>query len=346
MEFRVCGWGNNGYNLRGLIACTIYGRIAVARRMIADLKSGEAVDQLFMLCSKLLRTAKNGSAYMQLEFGDRTGKVQGRMWDANQQLFETFQPDDLVRVKGRVETYKNQLQIVVNSIEPRQDSEANMADFLPTTQKDVDKMFERIVEIAKTVKHAGLRKLLASFLKDPDLSARFRRAPAAVEYHHAFFGGLLEHTLGVTEMALLVAEQYPDLDRDLLVTGVILHDIGKTEELGYESTFTYTDSGELLGHLYIGARMIEERAREIPELTPNTTQALAHLVLSHHGEYAYQSPKLPMTAEALAVHHLDNLDAKITAFRAAMLRDRDPESRWTEWNKMFERRLFKGYGPE
>ena len=316
------------------------------RKMIADLKTGEQLDQIFLLRSKVLRAARNGSLYMQLELADRTGKIEGRMWDAAQELFDSFQPEDFVRVRGRVDTYKNQLQVVVNSIEPRLDAEADVADFLPATNKDVEKMYGRLQEIAGAVKHAGLRKLLESFFGDPAVVDKFKRAPAAVEYHHAFLGGLLEHTLGVAEMAVRVIELYPDLDRDILITGVILHDIGKIEEFSYERGFRYTDSGELLGHLYIGARMIEERGAQIKELSPKTIESLAHLILSHHGEYAYQSPKLPMTAEALAVHHLDNLDAKIAAFRAAMLKDRDAESRWTEWNRMFERRLFKGHAAE
>lgn len=316
------------------------------RKMIEDLKTGDPVDQVFLLRSKVLRTARNGSLYMQLELVDRTGAIDGRMWDAKQELFDTFQPDDFVRVKGRVETYQNRLQTVVSFIQARPDSEVDVTDFLPATNKDVSVMFDRLIEIAKTVKHPGLRKLLASFLKAPDVSEKFRRAPAAVRYHHAFLGGLLEHTLGVTEMALVVADRYPDLDRDMLMTGAILHDIGKIQEFSYERSFSYTDSGELLGHLYIGARMVEKRGADIAELSAQTAEALVHLILSHHGAYEYQSPKLPMTAEALAVHHLDNLDAKINAFRGAMLRDRDPESRWTEWNRMFERKLFKGHEPE
>ena len=318
----------------------------MARIPVIDLESGQAVDEVFLVRSKLLREARNGSLYMQLELGDRTGRIPARMWDAQQELFDTFQPDDFVRVKGRVETYQNRLQMIVRAVERQPESSVDASLFLPTTNKDVDAMFDRLIEIAKTVKHPGLRKLLAAFLKDPDTAARFRRCPAAVQNHQAFLGGLLEHTLGVSELALVAAERYPDLDRDLLIAGVILHDIGKIDELAYDRSFSYTDSGELLGHLYIGARMIEERARDIDELSPETTQALVHLVLSHHGAYEYQSPKLPMTAEALTVHHLDNLDAKLSAFRAAMLRDRDPESRWTEWNRMFERRLFKGYGSE
>ena len=313
--------------------------------MIEDLKSGDELKQLFLLRSKALRTARNNSLYMQLEFADRTGVIAGHMWDAKQELFDTFQPDDFVFVRGRVETYQNKLQAVVQSIEPRPESEADIADFIPTTNKDIGAMFDRLIEIAKLVTDPGLRKLLASFLKDDDIAGKLRRCPAAVSYHHAVIGGLLEHTLGVSELALAVADQYPDLDRDTFIAGVVLHDIGKIEEFQYERNFSYTDAGELLGHLYIGARMIEERAADIPEMTPDKVKALTHLILSHHGEYEYQSPKLPMTAEALAVHHLDNLDAKINAFRAAMLRDRDPESRWTEWNKMFERKLFKGFGP-
>ncbi len=318
----------------------------MARKTIEDLKSGDALDQPFLLSSKVLRTSKNGSLYMQLELSDRTGKIPARMWDAKQELFETFHEDDFVLVKGKVETYQNRLQVIVRSIEPRPDSEVKVEDFLPATNKDVGKMFDRLVEIAKTVRHPGLRKLLASFLKDEEICRKLCRAPAAVQYHHAFLGGLLEHTLGVSEMALVAAKLYPDLDSDILVTGVILHDIGKIEEFSYRRSFSYTDSGELLGHLYIGARMVEDHAAEIPELSAEITAVLSHLILSHHGAYEYQSPKLPMTAEALAVHHLDNLDAKLNAFRAAMLRDRDPESRWTDWNRMFDRKLFKGFGPE
>ena len=315
------------------------------RTMVEDLKSGDELKQLFLLRSKALRSARNNSLYMQLEFADRTGMIPGRMWDAKQELFDTFEVDDFVFVRGRVETYQNKLQAIVQSIESRPESEADIADFIPTTNKDIGAMFDRLIEIAKMVKDPGLRKLLASFLKDDDIAGKLRRCPAAVSYHHAVIGGLLEHTLGVSELALAVADQYPDLDRDTFIAGVVLHDIGKIEEFQYERNFSYTDAGELLGHLYIGARMIEERAADIPEMTPDKVKALTHLILSHHGEYEYQSPKLPMTAEALAVHHLDNLDAKINAFRSAMLKDRDPESRWTEWNRMFERKLFKGFGP-
>jgi len=318
----------------------------VARTLIRELQSGDAVDQLFLVRDRQLRTARTGSFYLHLELADRSGQIPARMWDATAELADSFGPDDFVRVRGRVETYRNRLQLIAEVIEKRPESEADLADFLPATEKDVEAMFGRLVEIAKTVRHPGLRKLLASFLKDKDIAEKFRRCPGAVSYHHAFLGGLLEHTLDVTEMALVAVDQHPNLDRDLFITGTILHDIGKIDEFQYDRAFSYTDEGQLLGHLYMGARMIEERAADIAELSAETTGVLAHLILSHHGKYEYQSPKLPMTAEALAVHFLDNLDAKLNAFHAAMLRDQDPESRWSEWNRMFERRLFKGYGPE
>jgi 3'-5' exoribonuclease len=318
----------------------------VARKKVSELKEGDTLDQLFLLQSRTLRTARNNSLYLQLELRDRTGSVPGRLWDATQEQAESIQPDQFVHVKGQVETYRDRLQVIVRHIELRPAAEADLAEFLPATTRDVDEMFDRIIAIAKTVKHRGLRKLLAAFLKNDETGDAFRRAPAAVSYHHAFLGGLLEHTLGVTEMAVVVAEKHPELDRELLLAGVILHDIGKIKEFSYERAFNYTDTGELLGHLYIGARMIEEQAAEIDELSPQTTEALVHLVLSHHGAYEYQSPKLPMTAEALAVHHLDNLDAKLNAFSSAILKDQDAESRWTAWNRMFERKLFKGHESE
>jgi 3'-5' exoribonuclease len=310
--------------------------------MIVDLDEGQPFDQPFLVRSRELRSTRTGKPYLQVELADRTGSLTGRVWDAAPGLLDEVQPDGFVRVEGRTEVYRGQKQIAVTEIEPLADAEVDVEDFLPVTDKDVGAMYDRLIEIAKEVKELGLRKLLASFLKDDEIAARFCRCPGAVSYHHPFLGGLLEHTLGVSELGLLVAEQHPDLDREMLIAGCILHDLGKIYEFNFERSFTYTDSGELLGHLYMGARMVEERAKEIEELTPHRAEELAHLILSHHGEYQYQSPKLPMTAEALAVHHLDNLDAKLQAFRQAMVNDADSASHWTEYNRMFERRLFKG----
>jgi 3'-5' exoribonuclease len=316
----------------------------VARTFVTDLKSGDEIKQAFLVHEKVLRSTRSGSLYMQLDLTDRTGRLPSRMWDAERELFESFKADEFVLVRGNVETYQNRLQLIVKAIERVPESSVDLADFMATTEFDVDEMFGRLIEIAKIVKHAGLRKLLAAFLKDDELVAKLKRAPAATSNHHAFIGGLLEHTLAVSELALQVAGRYPKIDHDLLVTGVILHDVGKIDEFDYERSLSYSDEGQLLGHLFIGARMVEERSRDIPEMTPELVLSLSHLILSHHGRYEYQSPKLPMTCEALIVHHLDNLDAKINAFHTAVERDQNPDSRWTEWNRMFERRLFKGHG--
>jgi 3'-5' exoribonuclease len=316
----------------------------VARTFINELKTGDEVRQPFLMRDKSLKSARNGSLYMQMQLADRTGQINGRMWDVERELFESIPQDDFVMVRGQVETYQNQLQFIVKTIEPLPESAVDVADFLPATEGDVEQMFARLIEIAKVVKQPGLRKLLAAFFKDEEVAAKFKRAPAATGNHHAFIGGLLEHTLSTAELALNVADHYPKINRDLLITGVLLHDLGKIEEFHYDKSFSYSDAGNLLGHLYIGARMIEERSKDIPEMTPDLLLDLSHLVLSHHGEYAYQSPKLPMTCEALIVHYIDNLDAKVNAFQAALARDADPDSHWTEWNRMFERRLFKGHG--
>jgi 3'-5' exoribonuclease len=311
--------------------------------MVTDLAEGDRFDQPFLVRSRELRTTRTGKPYLQIELADRTGVLTGRMWDADAGLLDDVAADGFVLVRGRAETYRGQMQIIVEGIDPLPESQVTIDDFVPATTRDVDVMFDRLIEIAKTVKEIGLRKLLAAFLKDDEIVARFRRCPGAVSYHHPFLGGLLEHTLGVCELGLVVADHHPELDREMFITGCVLHDLGKIHEFNYERSFSYTDSGELLGHLYIGARMVEERAKEIDELSAHRAEELAHLILSHHGEYQYQSPKLPMTAEALAVHHLDNLDAKLQAFRQAMAKDTDPASRWTEYNRMFERRLFKGH---
>lgn len=314
----------------------------MARKLVAELKDGDQFDQVFLLRSRTLREARNGSLYMLLELADRSGRIDGRLWDASQKLFDTLPTDKFVHAKGRIELYQAKLQAAVNWIEPAKDADIDVAEFLPATNKNVGQMMKRLTEIVESIKGAGLRDLLASFLGDAEFAKKFRTAPAAVEYHHACIGGLLEHTLSVTEMALLAASHYPDLDRDILIAGAIMHDAGKIEELSFEKSFSYTDAGQLVGHLYIGSRMIEERAKQIKTLKPETLALLTHLVLSHHGEYEFHSPTLPMTAEAITIHYLDNLDAKMNAFHNAMLKDRDSDSNWTEYNRMFERRLYKG----
>jgi 3'-5' exoribonuclease len=314
----------------------------MARKFIADIKPGDSVEQPFLVREKHLRTQRNGAFYIDLELMDKTGSVPAKMWDATQVLFETFDEDDFILVKARSETYRRALQLVVTAIQRIEPSEVDVADFLPQTRKDIPTLLARLRKIADGIENPHLKALLAAFLGDREFAAAFQRAPAAVSMHHACLGGLLEHTVGVAELALLVAQAYPNVNRDMLVAGAVLHDIGKVQEFDYTRGFRYSDAGGLVGHLPLGVLMVERRARELEGFPGALLHQLHHLILSHHGEHEYGSPVLPATAEAVALHYIDNLDAKLSAFEQALLDDANAHTNWTEWSRIFDRKLFKG----
>lgn len=313
----------------------------MARKFIGDIRAGDSLEQAFLVQAKQLRTQRNGAFFLDLELTDRTGVVPAKMWDATSELYESFAEDDFLLVKALGETYRRKLQLVVTDFKRLEPAEVDLAEFLPATKKDVGELLARLREIADGIEHPHLAALLTAFLDDEAFVDGFARAPGGVSIHHACLGGLLEHTAAVTELAVLVADRYPNLNRDLLVAGAILHDIGKTEAFDYSRALRYSDAGGLVGHLPIGVRMVEERARELDEFPAGLLDQLRHLILSHHGEYDYGSPILPATAEALALHYLDNLDAKLDAFETTLRRDADPATTWTEFSRVFGRRLFK-----
>jgi len=230
---------------------------------IRSLAPNQKVDDVYLLRECQLRTTKTGKYYLHVELGDKTGQIGARMWNATEALFKALDKAEFVRVAGRAEVYQDSLQLIINTVRAVNADEVTIEDFLPATTQDVDEMYAKLRELADSVGNAHLSQLLDSFLEDEDFSARFKKAPAAVSYHQPFLGGLLEHTLAVTEMADYVAERYPLLDRDLLITGTILHDIGKIEELSYVRAFDYTDRGRLIGHLIIAVEMIQDRVRQI-----------------------------------------------------------------------------------
>jgi len=217
-----------------------------------------------------------------------------------------------------------------------------MDDFLPASEHDVDEMEQQLRKILRKVEDPHLIKLLAAFFNDAEFMAAFKQCPAAVAFHHAYLGGLLEHTLSLAKLASRIAPDYPALRGDLLLVGVFVHDIGKTRELEWTRGFQYTDEGGLIGHLVMGAAMVEDKAKTVPDFPRELLNSIKHLILSHHGEYEFGSPKLPVTVEAVALHYIDNLDAKIHAFQKAINEARDASSNWTQFNRMFERRLFRG----
>ena len=311
------------------------------RKFISQLNGGTTIDDIFLVQNKELRTTKNGSLYIQAQLSDRTGTIDARMWDAGKPFFESLGNDTFLKVKGRTEIYQNKIQLIMKSISKTNQENIKLEDYLPSTEKDVNEMFSELKQIAASIKQPYLLKLLNLFFSDKDFCRDFCSAPAAVQYHHAFLGGVLEHTLSVAKLGEKIAPLYPDLNKDLLICGIILHDIGKISELCYEKNFQYSDEGQLIGHLISGVLMVEEKAKQIDGFPKTLLDLLRHLILSHHGEYEWGSPKLPMTVEALALHYLDNIDAKIHAFNKAITNDKDPSNNWTGYNKMFDRRLFK-----
>jgi len=311
---------------------------------------GTPVEGVFQIAEKSLRTTKKGTQFITAKVRDRTGEMPAVMWDATEALFAAIPQDGYAVVKGRVDTFNDAPQVVIEAMRPARPEEVDLRDFLPTGPGDPDEHLARLRAILDEVERPALRALLDRVWADERLLADLRRAPAAQRLHHAYLGGLVEHTLSVVELARLLCRHYPRLDRDLLLVGAFWHDLGKTRELAYTEAFTYTDAGKLVGHLVQGVLMLEEKIREVREageaFPENLAHLLRHLVLAHHGEHAFGSPKLPMTAEAFALHHLDNLDAKLHAFWRQVEGDADPARRWTAWNKMFGGALFKGFEEE
>ena len=317
------------------------GQSPMIRKFIAQFSSGDVIDSVFLVQSKELRTTKNGSLYIQTQLADRTGVIDARMWDASSRLFESLNNEAFLRIKGKTEIYQNRMQLIINTISKADQTEIKLSDYLPSTEKNIDHMFSELKTIFSSIKQPHLKKLTDLFFDDKGFCKSFCSAPAAVQYHHAFLGGLLEHTLSVAQLGVKIAPLYPTLNRDLLICGILLHDIGKITELCYERNLHYSDEGQLLGHLISGIQIVDEKAKQVGGFPKTLLDLLKHMILSHHGEYEWGSPKLPMTVEALALHYLDNLDAKIHAFNKAIANDKDTQDNWTGFNKMFERKLFK-----
>jgi 3'-5' exoribonuclease len=305
------------------------------------------VDDVFLASAKQLRANRQGNLYLQVELRDRSGSISARMWNASENVTRLFEDGDFLRVKGRVQLFQGALQMIISHITPIEKEKIDLADFLPHTEQDIAKLLERLRQTLFKMTNHHLRALAECFLMDDDFVRDFCRAPAGIRNHHAYIGGLLEHVVMLLDVAERVLPTYPELDRDLLLSGVFLHDIGKVRELSYVRSFGYTDEGQLIGHLVIGVEMLHDKVRGVEKLTGEAFPRelllrLKHMILSHHGTYEFGSPKLPMTPEAIALHHLDNLDAKVHSFARDIREDRNNASAWTPFNQALQRKLFKG----
>jgi 3'-5' exoribonuclease len=310
------------------------------KQLIKDLEPGVEVKSAFIVSRKELRKTKAGAPYLALELADKSGKVDARLWDQVSRYKDAFAEKDYVAVSGRAEKYRDQLQVLVSSLRRCRDEEVDASDFLRVVGTDRAELEGELRQALEEVRNMHLRGLLLAFLSDPDFMRKFITAPAAKNYHHPYLGGLLEHTATTVRICRMVCDLYPDIDRDLLITAAALHDIGKIEELDYDRTIDFSDAGRFLGHLLLSDEMIRERIAGLPGFPEDLALRLRHAVLSHHGELEWGSPKRPKTLEAVVLHHVDNLDAKVNSFREILERAGNSDSSWTDMRNLFKRPLY------
>ena len=303
---------------------------------INEIKENENVDSLFLVKEKSSSVTKVGNPYLKLKLGDRSGEMEGRIWTTVEILAESFGKDDFVHVKGKAVSFQEHLQLNITHIERVGEEEILLSDFFPVAEKDIDKMFQSLTEISQQVKNQYLRELLHLFWEDEPFLERFKMAPASKWLHHTYLGGLLEHTLSLTQLVLKTASHYEGLNLDLLLTASILHDLGKVDELSYKRSFDYSDEGRLLGHIILGVERVEDKIRQLPHFPKNLSTLLKHLLLSHHGQYAWGSPKKPMTLEAVMLHYLDDMDAKMNGIRQFLKTQVPDGSEWSSYHRTFE----------
>jgi 3'-5' exoribonuclease len=296
---------------------------------VRELKPDEISTAVFLVSTKEVRQKRTGEPYLSLVLSDRTGEIDSKMWDNVGEIIETFDRDDFVKVKGLMQLYNNRPQFTIHKLRRVEESDVDFRDFFPASRQDPEAMWKELREVVCAIGNEHIRGLLNAFLDDPDVAARYQVAPAAKSIHHAFRSGLLEHVLSLLKLAKLVGNHYAGLecgsiDVELLSAGVVLHDIGKIYELSYDRGFSYSAEGQLLGHIAIAIRMIADKLRAFPDFPVELRNLIEHMVLSHHGQLEFGSPKLPIFREALLLHYLDDMDSKMENMRALI--DRDPQA--------------------
>lgn len=320
---------------------------AMTRRFINTLADGETIEEIYLLSDKQLRANRNAALYLLVELRDRTGVIGARMWNVTEDAVAHVNPGDFVHVRGKVQLYQGALQMIISQIQSVPTERLDPADFVRQSDRDISQLAGRLRDLVQSIDEPALRMLIDCFLIDEPLMAAFTTAPAGMKAHHAYRSGLLEHVVNMLEIADRISPLLPGVDRNLLLAGIFLHDIGKTRELAFETGCSYTDEGQLLGHLVIAVEMLSQKIAEVEKLTGEVfpvelSLRLKHLILSHHGTYEFGSPKLPMTPEAIALHHIDNLDAKVHEFTRDIADDPNPLASFTPFNARLDRKLFKG----
>ncbi len=311
------------------------------KRFITDIKAGDVVDDVFVLAEKTLSQKRDGNNFLNVTLSDKTGALKGVVWDNVDQITAAVTSGDFVSIRGTVGEYKGTLQLVVKAMDVCAHEAVDASDFLPATSRDTDGMFQRLVKITDSLTTPYLKKLFDAFWKDKEFVRKFKTAPAAKKMHHAYIGGLLEHTLSMTSLAEKVAGHYSGIDRDLLVSGAVLHDIGKIDEFEYQFKIDYSDEGRLLNHIVIGIKMVDEKLSGIEDFPEDQILLLKHMMVSHHGAREFGSPEPPKTIEAVLLNYIDEIDSKVNGIRDFMASE-DPNETWTSYHRLLERHFYKG----
>lgn len=303
------------------------------------------MDDIFVLSEKLLAQKRDGQNYLNVTLSDRTGTIRGVIWDDVEKIAAGVNSGDFVRVTATVSEYRNTPQLVVRSMASVPAEGIDAADFLPTTAQDVDQMFDRLLKVTDTIESDHIRALLNAFWEDDRFVRLFKRAPAAKKMHHAYIGGLLEHCLSMAVLSDRIARHYSGVDRDLLLAGAVLHDIGKVREFEYRVRIDYSDEGRLLGHIAIGLEMVEEKLSGIESFPRARADLLKHMIISHHGALEFGSPEPPKTIEAVLLNYIDEIDSKVSGIREYMAAQ-DPGESWTSYHRLLQRHFYRGPAPE
>jgi len=316
----------------------------MGHKFINEVEPGQTIDDIYLVKEPILRSTTRGDLYIAMFLSDRTGQINGRMWQATEEVYKALPKPGFIHVQGRSELYQNNLQIIINKISIVDANKVCLEDFLARTDKDTGKMFEEVTKIVGRIKNPQLKALVDAFLADDELMDKFCNVPGGVKMHHDYLGGLLEHTHNMLRVAVAILPMYPNVQPDLVLAGIFLHDMGKTEELSYDMAFSYTDSGQLIGHVVKSFVMVNQKADALrakgTDIGQPVLDALGHIILSHHGQYEFGSPKLPATPEAFMVYYIDDLDAKIRQVTSA-IENEPSDSDWTPWKSALQTKLYR-----
>ncbi len=307
---------------------------------IKEIKENQQIESIFLVRDKNNGMTKGGKPYIALTIVDKTGEIKARIWDNAERLGSLFIQGDIVKAKGYCVLYQNALQLNISALEKYCDDSLHPEDFLPASKTDPDLMFAELMDYSQMIKDVYLKQLIVAVFADDTILKAFKTAPAAKTIHHDYIGGLLEHTLNVTRLAFDISKHYPNVNKDILITASMLHDIGKVYELSYEKNFDYTDRGRLIGHIALGDELINSKIQTISEFPQDIAMIIRHMLLSHHGQYEFGSPKRPKTMEALLLSYLDDVDAKMYGFAQFIKKEKNGNSKWTSYYKLFDRYLY------